>query len=136
MHKIVAGIALLLLISGCQMSDDAQSIPGTTSRMPIKLVKSDIEYIPDGPGSKDVFIATLQKEGVEFKDRDVTAEMGRTVCASLQRNAVLGADVDSRVLDRISRRITKGTEFEMKQTGVIIGASISAFCPEFAYLAN
>ncbi|GAB2516122.1 hypothetical protein GCM10027167_18410 [Nocardia heshunensis] len=90
----------------------------------------------DGPAAEDLYISTLQQAGVRFQDRTQTIAMGRTVCASLQTNTVLGSTADSRQLDHISDRITKSAEFTVDQSGVIIGASIGAFCPEFSYLGN
>ncbi|MEC3953345.1 DUF732 domain-containing protein [Nocardia sp. CDC153] len=92
--------------------------------------------IPGGPEAENLFIATLQRAGIRFSDRDKTIGMGRTVCASLQTNAVLGVAANTQSLDHISDRLTKGTEFSADQAGVIIGASIGAFCPEFSYLGN
>ncbi|MVU77973.1 DUF732 domain-containing protein [Nocardia sp. ET3-3] len=136
MDKRAIGVAFLILLSGCARPDDAQSLPATTSRQPIKPIISTFADIPDGPGSEDLFISTLQRSGIRFQDRTKTVTMGRTVCASLQTNTLLGATADPRSLDHISDRITKGTEFTGDQSPIIIGASIGSFCPEFAYLAN
>ncbi|MGW4248336.1 DUF732 domain-containing protein [Nocardia sp. NPDC004722] len=136
MYRIAIGIVLLILAAGCERTEDAQVLPATTSRKPIKPVIPRITDLLDGPGSEDLYISTLQQAGVHFSDRAQTVSMGRTVCASLQTNTVLGATADSRQLDHISDRITKGTEFAADQSGIIIGASIGAFCPEFSYLGN
>ncbi|WP_162958289.1 DUF732 domain-containing protein [Nocardia yunnanensis] len=136
MYKIAIAIVLILLLSGCDRSDNAQNLPTTSPRKPIKPVISTFADIPDGPGSADLFLSTLQQAAIPVGDRDRTVTAGRTVCASMQTNTVLGATADASLLDHIADRLTKGTEFRREQTGVIIGAAIGAFCPEFAYLAN
>ncbi|MFE3193991.1 DUF732 domain-containing protein [Nocardia sp. NPDC059240] len=136
MYRIAIGIVLLILAAGCERTEDAQVLPSTTSRKPIKPVIPRITDLLDGPAAENLYISTLQQAGVRFQDRPRTVSMGRTVCASLQTNTVLGATADSSLLDHISDRITMGTEFTVDQSGAIIGASIGAFCPEFSYLGN
>ncbi|MFJ9365102.1 DUF732 domain-containing protein [Nocardia sp. NPDC101769] len=137
MHKIAVGIAFLILISGCDRSDDAQNLPVTTSHKPIKpVIPTVVDRLPDGPESENLYTSTLQRDGIQFQDRTKTVSMGRTVCAALQTNAVLGVAADPRSLDYIFDRIMKGTDYTLDQTALIIGASIGAFCPEFSYLGN
>ncbi|MEC3918051.1 DUF732 domain-containing protein [Nocardia sp. CDC160] len=136
MRKLSIGIIFLILVSGCGRTEDAQNLPATPSHGPIKPVVPTLTDLPNGPEAENRFISTLQRAGIRFADRDKTITMGRTVCASLQTNAVLGVTANTQSLDHISDRLTKGTEFTADQSGVIIGASIGAFCPEFSYLGN
>jgi Protein of unknown function (DUF732) len=70
----------------------------------------------------DAFVAALAKEGIAFPDHSNVIATAHAVCAGLDKSN------KSTVL---AMKLTKDTNLSLKQSGYFIGASISAYCPQY-----
>jgi hypothetical protein len=81
---------------------------------------------PAAPASADPtdldFIAALAKEGITFSDRNPAIAIGHRVGAGLDKN-----DKSSVVV----LKLIKDTDLSLKQSSYFVGASISAYCPQY-----
>jgi hypothetical protein len=70
----------------------------------------------------DAFVAALAKGGIVTTDRDAAIAMAHMVCAGFDRNA------KSAVL---AMRLMKPMNLSLKQSSFFVGASVSAYCPQY-----
>ena len=70
----------------------------------------------------DAFIAALQNQGISLPDTNGAIQMARTVCA------LLGQGTTRPVL---SLRVMNEENLSARQAGFFIGASTSAYCPQY-----
>jgi Protein of unknown function (DUF732) len=70
----------------------------------------------------DAFVAALAKEGIGAADRNATVATAHTVCAGLDKTN------KSAVL---AMKLMRDTDLSLKQSSYFIGASISAYCPQY-----
>ena len=79
-----------------------------------------------GPASADpiddAFVAALAKEGIAFTDHNNAIATARTVCAGLDKSD------KSSVL---AMKLMKDTDLSLRQSSYFVGASISAYCPQY-----
>ena len=79
-----------------------------------------------GPASADpiddAFVAALAKEGIAFAAHNTAIATARTVCAGLDKSD------KSSVL---AMKLMKDTDLSLRQSSYFIGASISAYCPQY-----
>jgi Protein of unknown function (DUF732) len=78
------------------------------------------------PASADpadvAFVAALAKEGIVFPDHNTAIAIGHTVCAGFDKT-----DKSSVVV----MKLMKDTDLSLKQSSYFVGASISAYCPQY-----
>ena len=70
----------------------------------------------------DAFIAALQNQGISLPDTNGAIQMARTVCA------LLGQGTTRPVL---ALRVMNEENLSARQAGFFIGASTSAYCPQY-----
>jgi Protein of unknown function (DUF732) len=70
----------------------------------------------------DAFIAALQDQGISIPDTDAAIQMARTMCALLDQNT-------ARPL--VVKRLMRDTNLSARQAGFFLGASTSAYCPQY-----
>ena len=70
----------------------------------------------------DAFITALDKGGITLPDRDTAIAWAHTVCSGLDDNR------NSAVL---AMKLMKNTDLSPRQSGYFIGASVSAYCPQY-----
>jgi hypothetical protein len=70
----------------------------------------------------DAFVAALAKQRIVFADHDTAIAIAHTVCAELDKSN------KSAIL---AMKLTKETDLSLNQSGYFIGASISAYCPQY-----
>jgi len=70
----------------------------------------------------DAFVAALAKEGIAFADHNTAIATAHTVCAGLDKSD------KSSVL---AMKLMKDTDLSLRQSSYFIGASISAYCPQY-----
>jgi hypothetical protein len=70
----------------------------------------------------DAFVAALAKEGIAFTDHNNAIATAHTVCAGLDKSD------KSSVL---AMKLMKDTDLSLMQSSYFIGASISAYCPQY-----
>jgi len=70
----------------------------------------------------DAFIAALAKERIVFPDDHTAIATAHTVCAGLDK---------SNKSSLLAMKLMKGADLSLKQSGYFIGASISAYCPQY-----
>ena len=70
----------------------------------------------------DAFVAALAKAGITFPDDSNAIATAHTVCAALDQ---------SNQSSMLAMKLTKDTNLSLKQSGYVIGASISAYCPQY-----
>ena len=68
------------------------------------------------------FVAALAKEGIVFNDQNTAIAIAHTVCAELDKSN------KSAIL---AMKLTKETDLSLNKSGYFIGASISAYCPQY-----
>ena len=82
--------------------------------------------LPTAPASADptdaAFVAALAKQGIGFPDHDTAIALGHTVCAGLDKT-----DKSSVLV----MKLMKDTDLSLKQSSYFVGASISAYCPQY-----
>ena len=78
------------------------------------------------PASADptdvAFVAALAKEGIVFPDHNTAIATAHTVCAGLDKSNKTAV---------LAMKLTKDTDLSLKQSSYFIGASISAYCPQY-----
>src|ERR1700744_2065096 len=70
----------------------------------------------------DAFVAALAKEGIAFTDHNNAIATAQTVCAGLDNS-------DKSIVLAMKRM--KDTDLSLRQSSYFIGASISAYCPQY-----
>ena len=70
----------------------------------------------------DAFIAALAKDGIGINDRNTALAAARTVCDDLENNQNTSA---------LATSLKKDTNLSLQQTSYFVGASISAYCPQY-----
>ena len=70
----------------------------------------------------DAFVAALGKEGIAFPDDNSAIATGHTVCAGLDK---------SNKSSVLAMKLMKDTDLTLRQSSYFIGASISAYCPQY-----
>jgi hypothetical protein len=70
----------------------------------------------------DAFIAALAKEGITFPEHNTAIATAHTVCAGLDK---------SNQSSMLAMKLMKDTDLSLKQSSYFIGASISAYCPQY-----
>lgn len=70
----------------------------------------------------DKFIAILEDGGLSIKDPEIAAQAGQAVCAALDKGATPAQLVSELVAQ----------DFSKQDANVIIEASVTAYCPEYA----
>jgi len=70
----------------------------------------------------DVFVAALAKAGITFPERSTAIATARTVCAALDK---------SNQSSMLAMKLMKDTDLSLQQSSYFIGASISAYCPQY-----
>jgi hypothetical protein len=70
----------------------------------------------------DAFVAALAKEGIAFTDHNTPIATAHTVCTGLDKSD------KSSVL---AMKLMKDTDLSLRQSSYFIGASISAYCPQY-----
>jgi hypothetical protein len=68
------------------------------------------------------FVAALAKDGIVFTDQNTAIAIAHTVCAELDK---------SNKSTILAMKLTKETNLPLNQSGYFIGASISAYCPQY-----
>jgi Protein of unknown function (DUF732) len=78
------------------------------------------------PASADptdaAFVAALAKQGIAFTDQNTAIALAHGVCAGFDKTD------KSAVL---AMKLMKDTDLSLKQSSYFIGASISAYCPQY-----
>jgi hypothetical protein len=79
-----------------------------------------------GPASADAtddaFVAALAKEGIVFPDHNNAIAIGHTVCAGIDK---------SNKSSVLAMKLMKDTDLSLRQSSYFVGASISAYCPQY-----
>jgi hypothetical protein len=70
----------------------------------------------------DEFVAALAKGGIGVTDRNSAITAAHTVCDELANNPNTSIPAMS---------LMKGTDLSLKQSSYFVGASMSAYCPEY-----
>jgi Protein of unknown function (DUF732) len=78
------------------------------------------------PASADptdaAFVAALAKEQIVFTDDNTAIATAHTVCAALDK---------SNKSSVLVMKLMKDTDLSLKQSSYFVGASISAYCPQY-----
>jgi len=78
------------------------------------------------PASADptdaAFVAALAKEGIVFPDHTTAIAIAHTVCAGFDKSDKSSVPV---------MKLIKDTDLSLKQSSYFVGASISAYCPQY-----
>src|ERR1700744_11089 len=70
----------------------------------------------------DAFVAALAKEGITFTDHNTAIATAHTVCTGLDKS-----DTSS----FLAMKLMKDTDLSLRQSSYFVGASISAYCPQY-----
>jgi hypothetical protein len=70
----------------------------------------------------DAFLGALSKNGIVINDGNNAIAMAHTVCAGFDKNP------SSSVM---AMKVMKEANLTLKQSGFFVGASISAYCPQW-----
>ena len=70
----------------------------------------------------DAFVAALAKEGIALSDQNSAIAIAHTVCAGIDKT-----DKSSILV----MKLMKDTDLSLKQSSYFVGASISAYCPQY-----
>jgi uncharacterized protein DUF732 len=70
----------------------------------------------------DAFIAALAKEGIVFPDQNNAIATAHAVCAGLDK---------SNKSSVLAMKVMKDTALSLRQSSYFVGASISAYCPQY-----
>ena len=70
----------------------------------------------------DAFVAALAKAGITFPDRSNEITTAHAVCAGLDK---------SNQSSMLAMKLMRDTDLSLKQSSYFIGASISAYCPQY-----
>ena len=78
------------------------------------------------PASADApdtgFVAALAKDGIVFPDDNTAVAIAHTVCAGFDKGNKSGVLV---------MKLMKDTALSLRQSSFFVGASISAYCPQY-----
>lgn len=78
------------------------------------------------PASADAtdaaFVAALAKERIVVTDQNTAVAMAHAVCAGFDNNAKSGV---------LALKLMKQTDLSLQQSSYFLGASISAYCPQY-----
>lgn len=78
------------------------------------------------PASADAtdaaFVAALAKERIVVTDQNTAIAMAHAVCAGFDNNAKSGV---------LAMKLMKQTDLSLQQSSYFLGASISAYCPQY-----
>jgi hypothetical protein len=78
------------------------------------------------PASADpndaAFIAALAKDGIAFTDQNTAVSIAHRMCAGLDKTNKTTV---------LAMKLMKDTDLSLKQSSYFIGASISAYCPQY-----
>lgn len=72
--------------------------------------------------SDDAFLGALADNGIVMNDPGTAVSMARSVCAGLDRNQKTSVVV---------MKVMKDTNLSARQAGFFVGASVSAYCPQY-----
>jgi hypothetical protein len=90
------------------------------------VLLSAAALLPAVPASADptddAFVAALAKEGIAFPDQNTAIAIGHTVCAGFDKTNKSSVLV---------MKLMKDTDLSLKQSSYFVGASISAYCPQY-----
>ncbi|OBG77603.1 hypothetical protein A5714_10200 [Mycobacterium sp. E2462] len=79
-----------------------------------------------GPASADAtddaFIGALQRNGINFPDRNAAINAGHSVCSGLSKG-------QTRTFVVLS--LVKNTDLNVRESGYLLGASMASYCPQF-----
>jgi hypothetical protein len=75
----------------------------------------------------DAFVAALAKDAIVITDRNTAIAMAHRVCGGFDKNEKSSVLV---------MRLMKDTDLSLKQSSYFVGASISAYCPQYAGLTD
>jgi hypothetical protein len=70
----------------------------------------------------DAFVAALAQRGITFSERNTVIATAHAVCAGLDK---------SNQSSMLAMKLMKDTDLSLKQSSYFIGASISAYCPQY-----
>jgi hypothetical protein len=70
----------------------------------------------------DAFVAALDKGGIGTPDRDTALAAAHTVCAELDNNENTST---------LAMKVMKDTHLSVQQSLYFVGASMSAYCPQY-----
>jgi hypothetical protein len=70
----------------------------------------------------DAFVAALAKGGITFPEHNTAIATAHAVCAGLDK---------SNQSSLLAMKLMKDTNLTLKQSSYFIGASISAYCPQY-----
>ena len=70
----------------------------------------------------DAFVAALAKDGIVITDRDTAIAMAHTVCTELDNNQKTSV---------LAMSLMDDTNLSLKQSSYFVGASMSAYCPQY-----
>ncbi len=68
------------------------------------------------------FVAALAKEGIVFPDDNTAVAIAHTVCAGFDK---------SNKSSVLVMKLMKDTDLSLRQSSFFVGASISAYCPQY-----
>ena len=90
------------------------------------VLLSAAAFVSAAPASADptddAFVAALAREGITFPEHDTAIATAHTVCAGLDK---------SNQSSMLAMKLMKDTDLSLKQSSYFIGASISAYCPQY-----
>jgi len=70
----------------------------------------------------DAFVAALAKDGITIPGPNTAIAMAHTVCAELDNNKNTSV---------LAMNLMKDTDLSLKQSSYFVGASMSAYCPQY-----
>ena len=70
----------------------------------------------------DAFVAALAKDGITMSGPNTAIAMAHTVCAELDNNQNTSV---------LAMNLMKDTDLSLKQSSYFVGASMSAYCPQY-----
>jgi hypothetical protein len=70
----------------------------------------------------DAFVAALAKEGITFPEHNTAIATAHTVCDALDK---------SNQSSMLAMKLMKDTDLSLRQSSYFVGASISAYCPQY-----
>jgi hypothetical protein len=70
----------------------------------------------------DAFVAALAKEGITFPEHNTAVATGHAVCDALDKSSQSSM---------LAMKLMKDTDLSLRQSSYFVGASISAYCPQY-----
>jgi hypothetical protein len=99
---------------------------GTTRSIPFAVLLFAAALFSAAPASADpndgAFVDALAKGGIVFPDHNAAIPIAHAVCAGLDQ---------SNKSSILAMKVMKETDLSMKQSSYLIGAAISAYCPQY-----